>query len=181
MNNGEYCGMPPLLTAVERDREACMNLLLESGADVNKRDEDGRTALIHGAQKGYRYVRTLLAAGADVNVVCDGSNFSVRTALIEAVAFKGTRKVRLLLNAGARINVRDQLGRNCLEYSITLDMLKKEQMKDAQILLAAAGESIDGATVIKRFCDDSTEYVKIPEYLKELKVGLDLKHLCRRQ
>ena len=180
MNKGDYYGMPPLVSAVERNQEACMHLLIKSGADVNRRADDGRTALMHGAEKHHRYVKRLLSAGADVDMVSDTNCFDVHytTALRNATWICGIGRVRLILKAGARINHRDELGRNCLEFSVTLP-LEKEKLKGIQMLLYAAGETLGPTVKGKDMFTGNTVQIEIPEYLKELKENLSLKHLCR--
>ena len=57
-----------LIYAVENGKEECLELLLRSGADVNKQDSLGRSALMIAAEKGFdACVDMLIAAGADVN------------------------------------------------------------------------------------------------------------------
>ena len=62
---------------------------------MNRPADDGRTALMHGAEKHYRYVKGLLSAGADVNVVSDVTFFDVQytTALKNAIWFCGIGRV----------------------------------------------------------------------------------------
>lgn len=63
------CGL--LQCAVLGGNEASISLLLEKGADINERDDTGRTALIHACSEGHEsIVRMLLDFGADVSV-CD--------------------------------------------------------------------------------------------------------------
>ena len=92
-------------------------------------------------------------------------------------------ELRLILKAGAQINHRDELGRNCLEFSVTpwsLGSAQIEKLKDIQMLLYAAGETLEGPTVTgKDMFTGNTVQIQIPEHLKELKENLDLKHLCR--
>ena len=148
---------------------------------MNRRADDGRTALIHGAEKHYRYVKGLLSAGADVNVISDTNCFDVQytTAMRNATWSCGIGRVRLILKSGARINHRDELGRNCLEFSVTI-ALEKEKLKGIQMLLYAAGETLDGTTIKgKDMFTGNIVQIEIPEYLKELKENLSLKHLCR--
>jgi len=82
--------------------------LLEEGADVNVKDEKGRTALMFASWYGHKkVVKQLLEKGADVNAreYKDGE-----TALMWAAA-KGDKKVvKLLLESGADVNAKNKGG-----------------------------------------------------------------------
>jgi ankyrin repeat protein len=61
--------LTPLHLAIQYERTAVACMLVESGADVNARDEDGYTALYVAAIGGYaEVVEALVDAGADCNV-----------------------------------------------------------------------------------------------------------------
>ena len=53
-----------------------VDVLIKSGADVNLTDEDGTTALMLAANSpnGWKCMKSLANAGADVNAVCDGKS-----------------------------------------------------------------------------------------------------------
>lgn len=77
--------------------------LIDEGADVNARDELGRTPLIRAVGADFREpVCTLIAHGADLNA-CDSGHTS---ALHYAVAADNEDLVKILLDAGARIDIR---------------------------------------------------------------------------
>jgi ankyrin repeat protein len=93
-------------------------LLLENGASVETREQDGRTPLIAAAGYGEDdVVKLLLGRGADIEAVDDGG----QTALIAAscncpiVDMADTSdSVRALLEKGANIEARDKRGRTAL-------------------------------------------------------------------
>ena len=60
----------PLTWAIIHGSFNCVHTLIKSGADVNKRDDTGRTALMVAAadQSDNKYLELLLKAGADVNM-----------------------------------------------------------------------------------------------------------------
>jgi TonB family protein len=88
-----------LMRAAEEGNTATVRVLLELGADVNAKDDDGRTSLMGAAQKGHTAaVRALLDAGADANAKDDDGQTSMMLA-----AQKGhTQIMQMLKKAGAR-------------------------------------------------------------------------------
>lgn len=95
-----YGYIPPLLCACHAGSEACAQLLLDAGADVNAGAE-GYTPLMFAADYGMEsIVKRLIAAGADVNA---RSKAGV-TALMFAAYGANSNCVRMLLEAGADVN-----------------------------------------------------------------------------
>lgn len=74
-------------------------LLIEKGADINARGQDGRTPLMIAAIKGYaEIVKLLIANGADVTI----RSAKGETALSLAKAYNNNEIQKLLKAAGAR-------------------------------------------------------------------------------
>ncbi len=72
--------------------------------DVNKKDERGSTPLKDAAHRDDpRYVKALLAAGANPRAPAEGG----WTALMTATAYGTAESLQLLIDAGADVNVRD--------------------------------------------------------------------------
>ena len=96
--------MDQLLEAAKTGLRDKVSSLLESGADVNARDELGKTALIYAAEKDNdECVRMIIEAKARVN----DADLDGQTALM-AAAWKGNSKcVDLLIKAGADVNKHD--------------------------------------------------------------------------
>jgi ankyrin repeat protein len=98
-----------LLAAVRAADKDRVQRLLQRGADVNARAEDGTTALMQATAVGdIRLVRMLLDHQADVNT----RNQAGATALMWAVGDRD--KVRALLDRGADVNARADSGRTPL-------------------------------------------------------------------
>ncbi len=86
------------------DEELVKNLL-EKGAHVNIRTEDGWTALEAATQKGYTKIAELLIkAGADLNVQDTNNGY---TALLWAAQEGHTKIAELLIKEDADLNVQD--------------------------------------------------------------------------
>jgi ankyrin repeat protein len=91
-----------LLDAAESGNSAGLDLALSRNADVDARDDGGRTALIIAAERGHlAIVRTLLAARADVN----GLDKRRYDALTQAAARGDRVMVDMLLAAGADVRL----------------------------------------------------------------------------
>ena len=97
-----------LIHAVGTGHIEVVSRLLKSGADVNARDERGRTALVLACRQGHTdIVRELVKHGSDVDVK-DNSGW---TPLMWAAASTGDAEaIELLLDHGANPNVKDQCG-----------------------------------------------------------------------
>lgn len=85
-----------------------VKLFIDSGINVNEKDDNGRTALMYASQKtGHAStVQLLLDNGADVN---EKDKDGV-TALIAALFLQLTDTVQILIEKGADVNVKEKTG-----------------------------------------------------------------------
>jgi ankyrin repeat protein len=91
-----------------------MKALLEAGAHVNDKDEDGGTPLHWAAYKGHgECVTALLGAGADVNI---NDNYGL-TPLHWAAYYGRGECVTALLEAGAYVNAKNNMGKTPLHFA----------------------------------------------------------------
>lgn len=110
VNTTDAQGATALMHAALYASPACLKLLLERGADPNRSNRAGATALIW-ASADTEKIRLLLARHANANARARSGG----TALMAASAVHGNLPaVKLLLDAGADVKARDQAGRGAV-------------------------------------------------------------------
>ena len=104
-----------------------MRMLIDKGADVNRKDENGRTALMLAVDQGSTAnIEMLIAAGADPNVQDNDG----QTALMRA---DDVETVMMLLNARADMSIKDKDGRTALALA------RKHEEEEIVKLLVSRG------------------------------------------
>ena len=138
----------PLMRALERGLSNSLELLLEAGADLEARNEEGCTPLSLALRRGRpRVVERLLEAGADR----EARDQQGRTPLMEAAASAaGIRSVEALLAAGADPQARDTRGNSALLAALL--GASEQHLRVARSLLRA-GSRPTGELV--RFCQQA--------------------------
>ena len=59
-------GLTALMWAAQKDHAEVVRMLLEAGANVKRKDKDGKLALVHAREKGHSdIVDLLIKAGAE--------------------------------------------------------------------------------------------------------------------
>ena len=159
----------------EEFEEAIIEMLLEAGADANRIDKYGSTAL-HEAivRENVKHVCTLLKE-ADPNFI--GRDFMGRLelpALHEAVIKDNETIVKALLSAGANVNAVDQYGRTALHVVIEDQWGKYARPEMVAILLGAGADPnvIDGEDHTPLYLAADALNANIIEML--LKAGADI-------
>ena len=128
MNVKNKDGVPALSLAYTKPEE--LKQLLETGADPNLRDNNGRTALMKSTYPvQVESIRLLLEHGADPNVT---DNKGMTPLMVQR---DSPEAVALLIKAGARINAREKFGRTALFYSVMFN-----QIKSVKALLEAGAD-----------------------------------------
>lgn len=145
--SGPFNGMTPLMLAAQYGREEIMALLIERGADPNRRGGGERTALQYATEKNrIAIAKRLLDAGADINgydstrltpvtmaadrrytdlallFIGRGADVNVQhtqgwTPLIDAARNGDLRLVKALLDAGADLSLRHPSGGTALDHA----------------------------------------------------------------
>ena len=103
-----------LMCAATNGHTECLQLLIQRGADVRKRDKDGRTAAHHAALRGRK---ELLLALLDAGCEIDGTDRSDMTPLMCAADEGHTECLQLLIQRGADANKRDKDGRTAAHFA----------------------------------------------------------------
>ncbi|HXL01820.1 MAG TPA: ankyrin repeat domain-containing protein [Candidatus Atribacteria bacterium] len=110
---------------------------IEAGANVNARDENGMTPLMHaaGANQNPEVIKVLLEAGAEVNARDEDG----WTPLMQAACFNQNPEViKVLLEAGADGKIRCKEGKTAFDYAKENKHLRNTEvywlLKDAQYL-----------------------------------------------
>jgi ankyrin repeat protein len=107
-------GVPALMTAALFADADMIELLLKRGADPNRTDESGATALMWSVPDISK-VQRLLARGANVNA----RSQTERTALLVAASYPGTvNLLRLLVERGADLRAQDRSGATALSLAV---------------------------------------------------------------
>ena len=170
-----YCVLaetkPPLMHAKYQNRAECVKLLLQAGADVNRRSHNNSTAVMEAAIFGADdIVKVLAESGADVNAANDDGDTALMSAA-KSYFSQGTSCLKMLLCLGAKINMLNSSNRNALEG---LTCSKRFSCKEIQpvrgmcLFLFAAGETIS-----------EIQELSIPDYLLFEDLKFCLKNLCR--
>lgn len=114
--NVDYYGWTPLHLASNKGHHAAVLLLLKYGADVNRKDSSGYSAIHKAAYDNYADVVEILhlRGNADLNTQSHGGE----TALMVAVARNSVETVHYLLQHGANATIKDKYGTEALALAI---------------------------------------------------------------
>ncbi|MDO8339236.1 MAG: ankyrin repeat domain-containing protein [Candidatus Burarchaeum sp.] len=114
INKRDGFGKTALMYEINDEWERSITPCLIAGADLNIQDKDGMTALMHAARLNrYKTVKCLLDAKAGLDI----QDKNGMTALMHAIDSKRNSAVlHALLYAGADPTIRDNNGKNMLDY-----------------------------------------------------------------
>ncbi|PCG20424.1 ankyrin repeat domain-containing protein [Brachyspira sp. G79] len=128
----ELSGFTPLMASLHNITIA--ELLIEKGADIEAKDNDGINALVYASTyNNEEMVKFLLEKGADANTVCEIENEHTdisSTPLMNAAYRGNTNIINMLLENGADINYTTDYGMTALMMAASFN-----QFEAAKILL----------------------------------------------
>jgi len=134
-------GRTPLSHACQKGARDIVQLLLQHGADVSMADNSSNAPIHYAAQTGNKnIVELLLAKDVDVNA----SNQSGTTPLLIAVQNGRTELALFLLGKGADKDIKDNVGRNAMDYASAAGL--RDFIKAADEGGAATGKDDAGNT-----------------------------------
>lgn len=149
-----------LMQSVGNGNHEMVKVLLNAGARVDLKSNDGRTALMNLSEKtSPEIIWSLISAGAKVNRKDERGD----TPLIIAAAVENAPAVQALLDAGAKVNAKNKEGRTPLMAAAYEDRLENVRA----LLLAGADvhrKNENGETALSMARD--YEYLKIVKLLE---------------
>ena len=118
MNYKDEMGCTPLIHAAMIGDINVMKFLIDAGADVNRNDCKGNTALLISSQQDRSdIVKLLINSGADVNI----PDKTGKTALMMASEQGNDNMIVVLLKSGADVNTVDSDDATALSIAISTD------------------------------------------------------------
>ena len=117
----DVAGRTALLHAVTGGRDGCVMALVRAGADVNTPDDEGCTPLMHATlnpelSKQLLYLRELLYAGADVNIIHYQGGNALEHYLLSQQVYINEKIVMILFAAGEKLTWTSE---KCHQYIIS--------------------------------------------------------------
>ncbi len=149
--------------------EKIAEMLIKEGADVNTKDNDGRTVLMFASINGHKDIaQILIDKGADVNATTNDGY----TALMNASEFGHKDIVEMLIAKGADVNTKDNDGQTVLMFASI------NGHKDIAQILIAKGADVnttnnDGKTALMYACTNNN--FKIIKMLIQAKANILIK------
>ena len=135
-----YVSQTMLMTASSDCRIDVMKMLIEAGADVNKKTAANEAslefALASDCKRSYRSVKILIDCGANI----ENRNFLGITPLSRAVDTGRSDIVELLINKGANVNVEYRLSHKTQLYTPLTMACSMENKKIVKMLLEAGAD-----------------------------------------
>ncbi|WP_146617269.1 ankyrin repeat domain-containing protein [Candidatus Babela massiliensis] len=149
-----YYSLPLICHAAKHNRKEIVKILIQAGADVNYKDNNGMTTLMHIARSNNQIAQILINAHANI----DAKDNRGYTALSWAAGFNAEETVKLLIQAGANVNSESESGLTTL-----IRASKYGYKKIVEILIKA-----DANVNVKMECGCTALSSAFTNYHKEL-------------
>lgn len=138
-------GKTPLIAAAMSNKKRIIEHLLKKGANIEARDNDGRTALWHAASCGYNEPAvTLLLAHADI----EARNNGRKTPLLAAIEEHNDGMAILLLQHGAKTHVSDKDGNTPFSLLLARGAENATGLRMRELLFQRSAEEQEGARLV---------------------------------
>jgi ankyrin repeat protein len=155
IDDHDSLGLTPLICAIDQMDASKVDLLIDNCADVEVRDLDDKTPLLHAACKeDESMVVKLKKAGASMDAICKGL-----TVLHHMICAGKALMVRVLLENGAKIDFPGPNGFTPLLHAVLRDKVEKQNVTDLEsrsITHALTGnccpEPVAQASVVQALC-----------------------------
>ena len=164
--------MTEFIKAVETNNIEEVKRMMQSGIDLNYRNNNGNTALMYAIMYNrVEIARMLIDSGVDVNIRDNRDN----TALIWTILFDNIEISRMLINVGADINIPGDRGRSALIWAI-----QSENTKFAKLFINSGADlyirDITGKTALDYISkiDDNRIKKKYLRLISQREVGANL-------
>ena len=138
-----------------------MRLLVDSGADPNKQDKRGFTALMHSAYYGDEHGAGMMRLLVDAGAVVNKQDKDGWTALMYRTVWGRSQRemMRLLLDAGADVNIQNKYGSTTLMICL---LFGRENIELLVRLIVAHGAKIPKG-LHSRFSTCTSRYCRISQ------------------
>lgn len=136
-------GWTPLHLAIKNDHHAKAKRLIGSGADIEARDEQGRTPFFFANAEGRNL---LVKAGADINAKDNDGFTELQTTIIASCCWDVTDTIIHLIELGVDVNSKDNEGTTALHGVALLGNSSKNIA--LALLLIKAGADVKAETYL---------------------------------
>lgn len=129
LNQANVIGNTPLMLAAKEDRKKVVDVLIEKGAIIDVKNENGNTAL-HNA-KSAEVIGKLLDKAPQL---IESLNAANTTPLFIAVLTDGQGAVKELIARGAKVDLKDKFGNTPLHYAKSAQVIEMLAAQAPQLL-----------------------------------------------
>ena len=143
---GKDSGFYVLSTAASYGHDEIVKLLIAKGADVNRKNDGGLTALMFSLVKYPDVAKTLIKKGADVNAAITKGEGTGRTVLMMATQYINKEIVEMLLDKGANVNAEVNDTQTKIPRTALTDAIRRGDLEIIKVLLSK-GAKVDAVNL----------------------------------